>query len=213
MAKKKQKPKGRAARSRRGTGEDFTEAKAHSVETRAPVHQADLMLPAEEVYQLHRNAVKKALDAKESANGAYRSKLEAAQLAGVNTDMMLEAMRIVRANDPKAVAARLNQLSFCLEREGFPIKIIVRDTLLAVDMGFVYRRFYQDGKAGKTLENPYPDNSDLSLQAVRAWRHGTAANLNPPMTPAQADEALDEDERGKLSALPPAPYMGQAAVH
>jgi hypothetical protein len=211
MPKKKDKPKGRAVRSRRGQGEDFTQTKENAVETRAPVHQADLMLPPAEVYQLHRDAVKKAMDARESAQGLYRKRLESAQVAGIDTDMMLEAMKIVRGNDPKAFAARLNQLSFCLEQEGFPIQIVVRDTLIGDEMAFVYRRFYQAGKAAETFANPYPDNSDLALQAARAWRHGNAANLG--MTPEKADEGLDDDEREKLAALPPVPDMAQAAMH
>lgn len=214
MAKNKPKSGTRAARSRRGKGEDMTEAKAGAVEVRAPVSQHDLILPAEDVYQLHRDAVKKALDAKESAQGLYRKRLEAAQVAGVDTDMMLEAMKIVRANDPKAVAARLNQLSFCLEQEGFPIQIIVRDTLEGDHMEAIYRRFYMDGKEGKTLDNRYPEGTEMALQADRAWRHGTAANLNPPMSPEQADKALDDDELlEKLSKLPAPPDMSQAALH
>jgi hypothetical protein len=202
---KKSKAGARGSRKRRGDGEAMTGAKAGSVEIRQAIGQEELQLPAPDDYQHHRKSILGALEKRDTANSLYRNALKNAQKAGIDTDSMLEARRIVRANDPKKTANSLNQLAFALQQEGFSIQITVHDTLAGDQMDLVYRRFYDDGKAAKTLENPYPSGSDLALQAARGWRHGNAANME--MSPEQADSGLDEDERDRLANLPPPPAM------
>ena len=205
MAKSK-KAGTRAGRARRGKGENFTGADEGTVEVRAPVMQADLMLPAEDVYKLHRDKIKRSIEAKDSATGKLRKDLEQAQLAGIDTDMMQEAFKIVKSNDPKAVAIRLNQLSFCLQQEGFPIQIIVRDTSVGDELELVYRRVFQETREGKTFDNRYPINTPLHLQAQRAFRHATAINAGASIE--DIDNALDEDTAASEASLPPPPKMG-----
>lgn len=214
MAAKKSKKGTRAGRSRRGKGENMTEKKANQVEVRTALGQGDLQLPAPDDYQHHKKSIVGTLEKLETAKSLYRKALQSAKSAGIDTDALLEARRIVRANDPKGTAQKMAQLAFCLEQEGFSIAITVHDTLAGDQMETVYRRYYADGKAGKTLDNRYPSGSDLELQANRAWRHGTAANLSPPLSPEQADAALeDEDLLAKLAKLPAPPEISQAALH
>lgn len=211
---KKPKAGSRAGRSRRGRGENNTEANANQVEVRTAFSQGDLQLPAPNDYQHHKKALLGAQDKLRTANSLVRTCRKNALAAGVDPDSVFEANRIVRDNDPKKTANKLNQLAFALEQEGFSIHITVHDTLAGDELDTIYRRFYADGKAGKTLDNRYPENSDLALQADRAWRHGTAANLTPPISPEDADKALDDDELlEKLAKLPAPPDMSQAALN
>jgi hypothetical protein len=205
MAPKKKQAGARGSRKRRGQGEEFTEEKENEVEVRAPVLQGDLILPASDVYAMHRKKIKASLDAKESANGKYRKDLEQAQLAGIDTDMMLEAFKIVRANSPQELMNRLNQLSFCLEQEGYPIRILLKDTLIGDEMALVYRRVFQDTREGKSFDNPYPVGSDMHLQAQRAFRHATALNAGTSIE--DIDNALDADTAAQEAKLPPPPKL------
>jgi hypothetical protein len=183
----------------------MTEAKASAVEVRVPVNQGDLMLPAPDDYQHHKKSILGALEKKETANSFYRNCLKRAQQAGVDTDALLEAHRIVRANDPRATANKLNQLAFALEQEGFSIHITVHDTLAGDEMDLIYRRFYQDGKAGKSLDCRYPVGSDLATQAARAWRHGMALNAGTSIE--DSNTVVDEDTAAQEAKLPPPPKM------
>lgn len=210
MAKSKKKAKvtARGAKKRRGKGESMTGAKANQVEVRHAIGQGDLPLPTPNDYQHHKKSILGFLDQKRSAEGRYKNALKKAQEAGVDTDALLEANRIVRANDPKGTAIKLNQLAFCLAQEGFSIQITVHDSLAGDQMDLVYRRYYADGKGGKALENEYPVGSDLAAQAARAWRHGMASNMN--VSPEDSDKACEEDEDGVQHNLPPPPDMSHA---
>lgn len=208
MAKTGNKAGTRGSRKRRGAAEDVTGKKAGQVEVRTALSQGDLKLPAVDDYNHHKKNIAGCLDSLESAKSRYRKALQSAQAAGIDTDAMLEARRIVRANDPKKTASRLNQLAFALEQEGFSIHITVHDTLAGDEMDTVYRRFYADGKAAKTLDCRYPAGSDLAAQAARAWRHGTSSNLG--LTPEQSDAAV-EDAEDAQHQLPPPPDMAASA--
>jgi hypothetical protein len=175
MAKKK--TKGRASRPRRGKSEAVTGAKAGQVEVRAALSQGDLQLPAVDDYNHHKKNIAGCLDSLESAKSRYRKALQSAQSAGIDTDAMLEARRIVRANDPKKTANKLNQLAFALEQEGFSIHITVHDTLAGDQEDLVARRFFEDGKAGRTFDCRYPENSDLAQIAKDNWMKGQAELL------------------------------------
>lgn len=206
----KKKAKGRSARKRRGKGESMTEAQATSVQVRGPVDTAELPLPAVEDYTHHKKNILGCLDSLESAKSRYRKALQSAQAVGIDTNALLEARRIVRENDPAKTAARLNQLAFALEQEGFSIHITVHDTLAGDQLDQIYRRFFKDGKEGKALDNRYPAGSDLFAQAARAWRHGMADNLG--QTPEQADAAVAEEMSDVEKSLPPPPDLATAAA-
>lgn len=192
MAKKKKTAGTRAGRSRRGKGESNTEAKANAVEVRTAVSTMDLPLPTPDDYQHHKKSILGFLEKKRTADSHYRTALKKAQSSGIDTDAMLEANRIVRANDPKGTATKLNQLAFALEQEGFSIHITVHDTLAGDQMQLVYRRGYADGEAGRTADNKYPETTDLHAEYNRGWRHGTGKNMK--LTPEQVDSANEQQE-------------------
>lgn len=210
MAKSKKKTKvtARGAKKRRGKGESMTGAKANQVEVRHAIGQGDLHLPEPNDYQHHKKSLLGAIDKQRTATSLVRTARKNALAAGVDPDAILEANRIVRANDPKGTANKLNQLAFALGQEGFSIAITVHDTLAGDQMDLVYRRYYGDGKGGKALENEYPVGSDLAAQAARAWRHGMASNMN--VSPEDSDKACEEDEDGVQHNLPPPPDMSHA---
>lgn len=207
MAKKKKTAGTRAGRSRRGKGESNTEAKANAVEVRTAISQDDLKLPAPDDYQHHKKSILGALEKKTTADGFYRNCLKKAKSAGIDTDALLEANRIVRANDPKGTANKLNQLAFALEQEGFSIHITVHDTLAGDQLDLVYKRGYADGAAGRTADNSYPENSDLHTQYNLGWRHGTGKNMG--LTPKQVDAAIKKGDADDWDVKSPDNLPGQ----
>lgn len=213
MAAKKSKKGTRGGRSRRGKGESMTEAKANQVEVRTALGQGDLQLPAPDDYQHHKKSIVGTLEKLETAKSLYRKALQSAKSAGIDTDALLEARRIVRANDPKGTANKLNQLAFALGQEGFAIQITVHDTLAGDEHALVARRGYEDARAGKTNESPYPEGSDLARIYAKNFRHGTAHNLN--VTDEQFEEseaALDDAEENADVILHKPVSTGDGAV-
>lgn len=178
-SKKKASSKGskRGARKRRGKGENFTEAKASAVEVRTAVDTMELALPAPNDYQHHKKALLGALDKQRTANSLVRTARKNAIAAGVDPDSVLEANRIVRANDPKGTAQKMAQLAFALEQEGFPIQFIIHDSLAGDQEELVAKRGYEDGKAARPANNKYPAASDLALVYDTHWKRGQAENM------------------------------------
>jgi hypothetical protein len=210
MAAKK-KPKGRAARSRRGKGESMTGAKEGKVEVRTASLIPEIELSDKDINH-HFNAIKRATDIKNSGVSSLREAMKKAEQThpGLGAEI---AAQIKRENKPDEteVGKKLSLQAKVMKARGSSIQLNIFDTTAGDQMNLVYRRFFQDGKGGKALDNPYPAGSDLARQAARAWRHGVAANMN--VTPEQSDEALEDDEKEGLVNLPPVPDMSAEPAH
>lgn len=209
-SKKKTKSSARGARKRRGQGEDMTGKQASQVEVRTPVDTMELPLPKPVDYQHHRKTILGYRDQMKSAQGRYRKALKAAQEAGIDTDAMLEAKRIADANDPKKTAIQLNQLAFALQQEGFPIHIVVQDTLAGDHEELVARRGYEDGKAGRSPNNKYPAGSDLALVYDTNWQKGQAELV---LGPQDESEEGEEEPTHDLKSPPDLPGEAQQHAH
>jgi len=203
-AKKAKKPTRRKVKATKG--------ETVEVRTAAIGDNSQLALPAPDDYAHHMKAIRGAKDKLETA----KSLLSHAKTAANKTcpglaSSIAETLQIERDGDPVKLQKRFEMLGIGLKQIGSSIQLSVFDTLGGDHLDQVYRRFYADGKAGKTLDNRYPVGSDLAAQAARAWRHGTAANLG--QSPEQADSVSELSE--VEMALPPPPDMSAngAALH
>jgi hypothetical protein len=182
----------RGARKKRSGGEEMTGKKAGEVEVRKPSDtQEAMVLPKPDDYEFHKKQILGFKEKKDTANANLRNALQSAQKAGIDTDALLEANKLKRSNDHAKMQRHFTQLAFALKQEGYPIEIEVRDTLKTDVAENAYKRGYDQGKAGGTMEDPYPANSDLSKQFCRGWHHGTGSNIGK--TPEEIDAILAEE--------------------
>lgn len=184
----------RGARKKRSGGEDMTGAKAGDVEVRtvAAADAPEFALPKPDDYEFHKKQILGYAEKKETANSHYRNALKSAQKAGIDTDALLEANKLKRSNDHAKMQRHFSQLAFALAQEGYPIQLTVHDTLLGDSIDLAYRRGFEDGENGRTLDCRYPAGSDLAAKYTRGWHHGTGKNIG--QTPEQVDAVLDGDD-------------------
>lgn len=197
---KKKTGSARGSRKRRGQSENMTGAKEGEVEIRTASvgDNSEFKLPAPDDYDHHRKSILGYLEKKETASGLYRKALQTAQKAGIDTDTMLQAHKLKKANDPIKAKRHFDQLGFALKMEDFPIQLIVHDTLLGEVNEAAYKRGFDDGEAGRTANSRYPDGSELEKEYARGHLHGTGKNMG--MTPEQVDTAVDNEEPEKVAA-------------
>jgi hypothetical protein len=207
MAKAK-KAKGRAARSRRGKSQAMTGAKDAQVEVRTGSLIPNIELSDKDINH-HFTAIKRATETKDSAVSALRTAMKKADEthSGLG-DEIKQQITLERKDSTAELAAELSLKARVLQARGTTIQINIFDTLAGDQLDQIYRRFFKDGKDGKPLDNRYPAGSDLNAQAARAWRHGTASNLN--VSPEESDKAVAEEMSEIEASLPAPPAMSAA---
>lgn len=206
MAKRKPKP----SRARKSRAESMTGAKDAQIEVRTGSLIPDIELSDKDINH-HFNAIKRATETKDTAVSSLRTAMKKADETHPGLgDTIKQQITLERKDSTAELAAELSLQARVLQARGSTIQINIFDTLAGDQLDQVYRRYFKDGKDGKTLDNRYPADSDLHAQAARAWRHGMAANLGK--TPEEADAAVEGEEGGHN--LPPPPDMTQPAhVH
>jgi hypothetical protein len=205
-AKSTKKPRG----GRRSRAESMTGSKAAQVEVRSGSLIPDIELSDKDINH-HFNAIKRATETKDSAVSALRTAMKKADEThpGLGAELK-DQITLERKDSTAELAAELSLKARVLQARGTTIQINIFDTMAGDQLDQVYRRFYKDGKDGKPLDNRYPAGSDLHAQAARAWRHGMAANMNPPLSPEQSDAAVAEDMSEIEANLPAPPIMSAA---
>lgn len=195
--KKKTSAKGskRGARKRRGKGEDMTGAKEGQVEVRTVGigDNSTMALPEPDDWAHHKKTIRGWKEKVETAKAGLSHAKKAAIKAGVNMTSLELVTSIERQNDPAKTLNFFEQVDLGLRlSEDTGIRITPHNTLAGDQMDLVYKRGFADGGAGRTADNSYPENSDLSEQYMRGWRHGTGKNMG--LTPEQVDASENQRE-------------------
>ena len=173
--KKKPKPKGRAARKRRGKSEAMTGAKEGEVEVRTIGDNSQLAMPEPDVWNHHRKAIRGWEDKLETAKSGLRNAKKAAIKPGMNMESLGIVVKIERQNDPAKARQFFDQIDLGLSlSDESTLRITTHNTLEGDQEELVAERFYRDGKAGRSLSNPYPAGSSLALIADTNWKKGQA---------------------------------------
>jgi hypothetical protein len=188
----------RSSRSRRSKGESFTGAQESAAEVRTAAE--DKALPALDDYKFHKDQILDAAKRKETANGNYRNSLKAAQKAGIDTDAMLKAEKLKRANDPAKMKAHFDQLAMALEEAGYPIAITAHDKLVGTVQQAAEIGGYRDATSGKFADCKYPANSDLERLYHYGFKRGTIERVKMP-----------DEEKAKLLEEAKREFEAQAA--
>lgn len=209
MAKNGKAGKGtRGSRARRGKSEDFTGAAEAKVETRAATPASELDLPKPDDLAYHKKTITGYREQVSSAQGRLRNAIKAAKKSGIDMWSLDQTIAAERENDPVAVRKRFEQLAMGFRESGLPIQITVHDTLAGDVTEAAYKRGFEAGKNGQTLNNVYPKGSDLAEQYATGWRNGMASNVKGGTEAVQngeADEVDEADGDGIEADAPPAP--------
>lgn len=184
----KSKP-ARASRKRRGKSEAMTAAKENGVEVRKA---GELDLKPVEIddgdFDLHFRATKNAKERVETATSLYRTCLKNAKKVSPELhDAIKDAMKF-EGMDPHDIKRQMEISGYVLRKTGSSVQLTIHDSLLGDTKEAYYKRGHADGKAGRTADARAPEGSDIALEYMRGWRHGTASNLG--MSPEQSDAAI-----------------------
>lgn len=187
---------GRTKGSRKSKAESMTGAKAAKVEVRGGAtigdNSGEFALPKPDDWDFHFRTIKGLAEKSQTAASLLRHAKTSAKKAGIDMEAMNRTLSEDKAPDPAKMARYLEQLNLGLKQSGSPIAITVHDTILGDVNEAAYKRGFADGEGGKSANNRYPENSDLSKQYTRGWQHGTGKNLG--QTPEQVDAAMADEE-------------------
>lgn len=169
----------RGSRKRRGKGEDMTGANEGKVEVRmGGDNSPKLELPAPDDFAYHMKAIKGSLEKKDTAVALVRNAKKSADKAAPGLSGTIDRLiKIERSNDPMAFQREMELLGYGLKQTNSPIQISVFDTLLGDQKEQVAKRGYEDGKAGRSAKQEYPDGSDLAGLYSDNWMRGQAEML------------------------------------
>lgn len=203
MAKQKIKTNG-TGRTRAGSGkrrskaESMTGAKEAKVEVRklGGDNAPTLDLPSEEDFNYHLKNIRGAIEKKDTAVNLVRLANQSAEKSCKGLGKTItKLIKLDRDDDPMAFQRELELLGYGLKVTGSPVQISIHDMLLGDVEDQAYGRGRKDGEAGKTLSNPYPDGTSLSVKYAEGHMHGQAKNLG--LSEEQADEAIAGNGGGR----------------
>lgn len=164
----------RASRKRRGSGEDMTGANENTVEVRGVGDNSQLPLPAPDDLDHHKKNIKGWKEKVATAQRGLQQAKAAAKKAHINLKSLDLVVSIERDNDPVAALDFFRQVDLGLKGSESTLRISVHDTLAGDEKDLVARRGYEDGKAGRTPDNKYPEGSDLANLYNENWQKGQA---------------------------------------
>ena len=180
---------------RRGKSEAMTGAKDATVEVRKA---GELDLKPVEIddgdFDLHFRATKNAKERVETATSLYRTCLKNAKKVSPELhDAIKDAMKF-EGMDPHDIKRQMEISGYVLRKTGSSVQLTIHDSLLGDTKDAYYKRGHADGKAGRTADARAPEGSDVAMEYLRGWQHGTASNLG--MSPEEADAAAAKPNGG-----------------
>lgn len=191
----KPKKSARKGGKRRSRAESMTGKKEGSVEVRTPAigDNSKLALPDPSDFDHHYKSMRGARDKVKTAQALSSQASESANKCAPGLSKVIkETLKIEDENDPVKLARHLELMGMGLKHINSSIQITIFDTLAGDEEDLVYKRGFEDGKAGRTADNRYPEGSSLHALYAKGWRHGTASNLG--ISPADADKAFEEEQ-------------------
>lgn len=170
---------------RKSKAENMTGANESSVEVRKLGDNSQLPIPAPDDLLHHKKSIKGWQEKVTAATAGLRNAKKLAKKAGVNLKSLDLVVSIERDNDPAATLNFFQQVDLGLSvSEESTLRLTVHDTLAGDQKEMVAKRGYNDGKAGRSPQNDYPEGSDLANLYQENWIKGQAENLGVEMPEA-----------------------------
>lgn len=180
--------------AKKSRSEDMTGAKEAKVEMRKASDQAEMEMPPPDDILFHMRNIKGWKEKATTINASVRNARKSASKVNKLLPALIdELLALERLDDQSEFKRRMDMLSVGLKAVGSPYQINVFDMLAGDVQDQARKRGYDDAKANRVANSPYPENSDLSNSYLAGWQRGTAENLG-----------LSEEDMDKLDSDRPA---------
>ncbi len=167
--KAKAKGVGGKGRGRKSKAENMTGAKEGAAEMRKGELDLQPMQINDNDFEMHYRSAKSAKEKVETATSLYRNAIKGAkQVSDELADAVKRALKF-DGMDREAIKRQLEIDGYVLKKQGCSVQLTIHDSILGDANTAAEKQGYADGRAGRALNNPFPENSDLARLYEAAW--------------------------------------------